>query len=136
MRIVGLIGILAILFSCNKKVVFEEYKMIQKQQWHTDSLVIFNYIIEDTIIPHKVVLKIRHGVEYEYQNLFLFIQSQEEKDTIEIIIADKRGKWIGTGVGDLREIEINLENKKIYPNKQKQKMIIEQAMRYGARLIN
>ena len=125
--------IIAITFiSCNKTTVFEEYKGFKNQQWNTDSLVKFKYLITDTITPHKLILKIRHSIDYEFQNLFLFIYSESSKDTIELLIADNRGKWLGNGIGDIREVEIIIENKKIYKHKEHQSLTIEQAMRYGS----
>ena len=62
----------------------------------------------------------------------MFIYSKEEKDTIEVLISDKKGKWLGTGIGDVREIEVKFKDKKIYQNKEIQNLRIEQAMRYGS----
>ena len=122
-----------IFLSCNQPTVFEEYKTFQNQEWNADSIVKFEYFINDTIIKHKAILKIRHGVGYEFQNLFLFVYSNLSKDTLELLITDKKGKWTGNGVGDIREIEIILENEKTYKNKEKQTFMIEQAMRYGSK---
>jgi len=126
-----LIIITLLFFSCNTDTVFEDYKNFPNQEWHTDSLVKFEYFVEDTIKKHKIILKIRHTVDYEFQNLFLFFYSNFSKDTIELLITDKQGKWIGNGVGDIREVEIIFEDEKSYIKKEKQTFMIEQAMRYG-----
>ena len=127
-----LIGIIFMFISCDNSIVFEKYKSFQNQEWNTDSLVKFEYFINDTITKHKCILKIRHSVDYDFQNLFLFIYSDLSKDTTELLLADKKGKWIGNGVGDIREVEIILENEKVYTNKGKHTFMIEQAMRYGS----
>ena len=93
----------------------------------------FEYFITDSIIKHKCILKIRHTVEYEFQNLYLFISSESNKDTIEVLMAEKNGRWVGKGIGNIREVEIILNTNKIYNNKGEQKIIIEQAMRHGSR---
>ena len=132
MRTLVLISITLTFFSCNPTTVFDGDKSFKNQEWNTDSLVTFDYFINDTITKHKLILKIRHSVDYEFQNLFLFIYSGSSKDTIELLIADNRGKWLGNGVGDIREVEIVIENEKIYNKKENQTITIEQAMRYGS----
>ncbi|MDC0204863.1 gliding motility lipoprotein GldH [Flavobacteriales bacterium] len=127
-----LISTIFMFVSCDNSIVFEKYKSFQNQEWNADSLVKFEYFINDTISKHKCSLKIRNSVDYKFQNLFLFIYSDLSKDTVELLLADKKGKWIGNGVGDIREVEIILENEKVYTNKGKHTFMIEQAMRYGS----
>jgi len=126
-----LISIVLTFLSCNQTTVFEGYKSFKNQEWNTDSLVKFDYFINDTITKHKLILKIRHSVDYEFQNLFLFIYSGSSKDTVELLIADNKGKWLGKGIGDIREVEIVIENEKTYNKKENQTFTIEQATRYG-----
>jgi hypothetical protein len=53
------------------------------------------------------------------------------RDTVEIILADKNGKWLGRGVSDLREFDFLLEKGKYFSKNEKDILFIEQAMRYG-----
>ena len=46
------------------------------------------------------------------------------------MLADKRGKWYGKGVGDIREVSVIIERIK-FNNKKEIKYVLEQAMRYG-----
>ena len=132
MKNLFLIGTIVIFISCDNSIVFEKYKSFENQEWNTDSLVSFDYTITDTISKYKRVLNVRHSVEYEYQNLFLFITSDYSRDTIELLLADKSGKWLGSGIGDIREIKTLLATEKVYPKKENKTIKIEQAMRYGA----
>lgn len=127
-----LIIIIGLLISCKNPNVFEEYESFENQQWNTDSLLSFDYIVRDTISAHRLTLKVRHCVEYEYQNLILFVSSDFSRDTVELLLADKKGKWIGRGIGNIRETEIILEKGKIFSKKEKKTIKIEQAMRYGS----
>ena len=131
MRNLFLIGTIVIFISCDNSIVFEKYKSFENQEWNTDSLLSFDYTITDTISTYKLVLNVRHSVEYEYQNLFLFVNSDSSRDTIELLLADKSGKWLGSGVGDIREIETLLAEGKSYSKKENKTIKIEQAMRYG-----
>jgi len=132
MRNLFLIGTIVIFISCDNSIVFEKYKSFENQEWNTDSLVSFDYTITDTISTYKLVLNVRHGVEYEYQNLFLFVKSDSSADTIELLLADKSGKWLGSGIGDIREIKSLFAVEKMYLKKDNNTIKIEQAMRYGS----
>ena len=132
MRNLFLIGTIVIFISCDNSIVFEKYKSFENQEWNTDSLVSFDYTITDTISTYKLVLNVRHGVEYEYQNLFLFVKSDSSTDTIELLLADKSGKWLGSGIGDIREIKSLFAVEKMYLKKDNNTIKIEQAMRYGS----
>ena len=132
MRNLLLIATIVIFVSCDNSTVFEKYKSFENQEWNTDSLVSFDYTITDTISTYKLVLNVRHGVEYEYQNLFLFINYNSSRDTIELLLADKSGKWIGSGIGDIREVKTIFSMGKTYSKKENNTIKIEQAMRYGS----
>ena len=83
-------------------------------------------------MSYDLILSVRHSVDYDYQNLFLFVES-ETKDTIEIMLADKAGKWYGTGISDIREFKQTIRVKKRFSSKGPHLLKIEQAMRYGER---
>jgi gliding motility-associated lipoprotein GldH len=119
------------LLSCNSNAVFEDYKSFENHSWNADSLVVFNFAITDTISRNQVVIKVRHTVNYEFQNLFLFVKA-EQTDTVELMLADKSGEWLGKGIGDIREVEFIYQNEKIFHKQGKYTLELEQAMRYGA----
>ena len=90
----------------------------------------FKYTISDTTIKYDLSLKIRHTIDYEFQNLFFFLEDIK-KDTIEIILASKNGKWLGSGISDVREVEYVFDKNRIFSKKGEYKIRVEQAMRYG-----
>lgn len=121
-----------IAISCNTNIVYEDYKTFENQIWNTDSSVVFNHSFIDTICNYQFVIKVRHTTDYEFQNLFLFIKT-EEKDTLELMLANKEGAWLGRGIGDVREMEFLYRKNKKIPKKGDFIFEIEQAMRYGKR---
>ena len=129
-RTLALIGIIVMFISCDSSVVFEEYKSFENQNWNTDSAAFFNYTITDTTSFNTVKIKLRHTVEYEFQNLFLFIET-DVIDTVELMLANKEGMWLGSGIGDVREFEFEYQNAKLFSKKGNYSFKIEQAMRYG-----
>ena len=130
MRILVLICTIITFISCDNSIVFEEYKIFENQNWNTDSVALFNYTVIDTAIQKKIKIKLRHTVDYEFQNLFLFIET-DFIDTVELMLANKQGMWLGNGVGDVREFEFEYKQSKLFSNKSDVSFKIEQAMRYG-----
>ena len=125
--------------SCDNSIVFEEYKSFENQKWNTDSAAFFNYVISDTTSlnsindttsKNKIKIKLRHTVDYEFQNLFIFIKT-DVIDTVELMLANKEGMWLGNGIGDVREFEFEYNNANLFSKKGNYPFQIEQAMRYG-----
>ena len=130
MRNLALVITIVMFISCDSSIVFEEYKSFENQKWNTDSAAFFNYSITDTTSINTVKIKLRHTVEYEFQNLFLFIEA-DVIDTVELMLANKEGMWLGSGIGDVREFEFEYQNAKLFSKKGNYYFKIEQAMRYG-----
>jgi len=92
--------------SCDSNQVYERNKEISDFTWHKDSIVKFEVQIQDTINPHNIFVNVRNTSQYQMQNLFLFITTTSPhgatlRDTFECYLADERGKWTGTGWGDI-----------------------------------
>ena len=123
--------ILAIsLISCDN-TVYKNYYSFENESWNSDSLKSFDFEIMDTLATYSLSLNFRHSIDYEYQNLFVFV-SGEVNDTIELMLADKNGKWKGSGISDVREFTHSLKKDRTFSKKGKHSINIEQAMRYGA----
>jgi len=106
--------ILTLLFaSCNRSVVYEEYYDIPEGGWHQNDPVRFSVSLDDTLNTFDLIFHIRHNVEYNYRNLWVFADidypdGTSTRDTVEFIIGDRSGNWLGEGVGKIREDNILL----------------------------
>jgi len=81
-----------------------------KNGWHQDSIVQFTVPVKDTSMQYFVSMKIRHNADYAYENVYLFrtISSAsgiEYQDTVDLILADETGKWLGEGVGEVKTMQ-------------------------------
>ena len=130
MRTLVLISTIVMFISCDNHIVFDDYKTFEHQTWNADSSIVFSYSASDTISKNQIVIKVRHTTDYEFQNLFLFVKA-EKIDTLELLLANKEGKWLGKGVGDVREVELVYVKDKVFPKKGEFTFEIEQAVRYG-----
>jgi len=126
----GIFIFAVVVFSCNNNIVFDDYKAFENQTWNADSIIVLDYSVIDTISQNRLIIKVRHTIDYEFQNLFLFIKA-EKTDTLELLLANKEGKWLGKGIGDVREVEVVYRKDKVFPKKGNITFEIEQAMRYG-----
>lgn len=107
MRFLLIIPILVIiLVSCDENRVYEEIVSIKNETWNFKDSLHFDVNISDTVNPFNVLINIRNAGSYQYSNIFLFITTHAPngisvKDTFEIALADKSGKWFGSGTGNL-----------------------------------
>jgi gliding motility-associated lipoprotein GldH len=113
MNKVGII-ILGLLFlvSCNNNTVFQENVKLPENGWNKDSVIIFQYYVTDTAGVYDIVTDIRNEGSYRYQNFWLFINSISPdsliyKDTLECVLTDNYGKWLGKGSGSLYHLPVS-----------------------------
>ena len=131
MKVVLNILFFVVLVSCSNKQKTEQYHSFNENTWNTDSIVLFDIHNKDSISPHNIVLTVRHSTEYKFQNLYVFTNFQGALDTTELMLSEKNGKWLGTGFGDIRELDFVLMTNVFFDNNSENKISIEQAMRYG-----
>jgi gliding motility-associated lipoprotein GldH len=121
---------LLLLVCCNTKTE-SSYNVFEEDSWHADSIITLNHDVVDSITKHNLYLKIRHTTDFEYQNIFLFVCFQEKRDTIEVTLSEKNGKWLGRGFGDIKEVEYCFAKEITFNSKKTSIVTVEQAMRYG-----
>ena len=130
MRIIFVFLSLLLLVCCNTNTE-SSYSVFEEDSWHTDSIITLSHSVVDTITKQNLYLKIRHTTDFEYQNIFLFVDVQDKRDTIEVTLSEKNGKWLGSGFGDIKEVECCFAKEIIFNSKKTSNVTVEQAMRYG-----
>jgi len=120
-----------LLFSCDKKRVFDEYKSVGNA-WHKDSIVTFNLPELDSTKRYNLFVNLRDNNNYQYNNLFLIVSLElpngfTKVDTLEYQMADPDGTLLGDGFSDIKESKLFYkENVKF---RGKYKVHIKQAVR-------
>jgi gliding motility-associated lipoprotein GldH len=133
--VIFLFTLTAILFvSCDPNRVFEKNIRIPDGIWDRNNQVRFEVIIEDTITPHNLYINVRNTGMYPVSNLYLFITTTAPsghtiKDTVQVILADERGKWLGKGLGDIWDNQRLYKEQVRFAQKGKYIFEYEQAMR-------
>lgn len=126
--------ILFFLAGCSKGVVFDNNKSIESDVWKSDQVIRFDVPVEDTVHIYKFYLNLRNTTSYRYANIFLFIDStfpdgKQARDTVECILADPSGKWLGKGISNIRDNQVLLRRGLRFPQKGNYIFEFEQAMR-------
>ncbi len=127
-------GIFVVLNACNHNLVFEKYETIENHEWDKDSVLVFDIPVRDTFSNHNLYVNVRSDVNYNYSNLWLFINIEQPngellKEKYEITLADPSGKWLGTGFGGLKTREVIFRNNVFFPMSGDYKVTIQQGMR-------
>jgi gliding motility-associated lipoprotein GldH len=91
-----------ILVSCDIRRVYDTYKKLPDNEWHIDSLQLFSFNITNTSQNHNLYFNIRNDRSYGFSNLWLFVkiippEGEVITDTIQVLLADPAGKWLGKG---------------------------------------
>ena len=94
---------IVLFVSCERKTVFMEEREIKNAVWYQDSALVFNVRVTDTLYPCKIDFTVDNNDDYSYSNLYLFANvkfpgGKTIRDTVELILADGRGKWTGKGL--------------------------------------
>ena len=130
MRIIFSFFSLLLFASCNTNVN-SSYNIFEEDSWHADSIITLRHGIVDSVTKHNLHLKVRHNTDFEYQNIFLFVSFKEKRDTIEVLLSEKSGKWLGRGFGDIKEVDYCFAKNITLNSKKSSSITVEQAMRYG-----
>lgn len=122
------------LASCDPNRVYEKFQEIPGEVWNRFQTLHFDVDIVDTVNTHNVFIDVRNTGKYQYANLFLFVtvtspRGLTVRDTVELILSDPKGTWLGSGVGDIHEIQRPYKMNIRFPVKGRYTFEFEQAMR-------
>jgi gliding motility-associated lipoprotein GldH len=130
-----LVVVCALIFSsCNKNVIFTEYRKFDKEEWYAKNKAEFDVDIKDNTSLNNISLMIRHADAYPYSNIFLFVETtypdgKKLTDTMEVIMANGKGEWLGSGAGDIFDLKVPIKRNVKFPMTGKYKFSFQQAMR-------
>lgn len=129
-----LIGISMLMVSCDSSVIFEENIKIENNEWSSEKPLVFLANIQDTTVGHNVYINLRNASHYPFSNIFIFMNTtlpngQLDRDTLEIMLASKDGKWLGDGLGDIWDNRILFKRNVSFPMPGEYRFELIQAMR-------
>lgn len=121
-------------FSCNSIVLSSQITKIPEEGWDEKNKFNFTVDVTDNKVYYNVFLNVRHADSYPFSNLFVFLTTTNPSgkvtiDTLECILANKKGEWQGDGTGDIWDNKILLKQNLIFPQTGKYTFTFQQGMR-------
>ena len=111
--------IFILLFSCEseKKHLYS----FPDSSWNSQQIVKFDITTDDSTQVRISNISIRHNTSYEYQNIIFFLHHFYKEniistDTIELLLAEDNGRWMGKGKSNIREFLTTILIPKTYQN--------------------
>ena len=127
---VCILSAIAVCFtSCRNDIVYSQFCSIPSENWSVDEMAQFDYEIADTTASYRMLIFVRHTERYPYQNMWLFVEDETLRDTIEFYLADDRGQWLGDKHHGFIEMPVLYEAERRFPHAGTYHMTIQHAMR-------
>lgn len=120
--------------ACNEHLTYSEYKPIKNAEWSSLDSIGFELSEVDSIQPYNVFIHVRNNNNYEFSNLFLIAELESPggntlKDTLEYVMAEPNGQWLGKGLGSIKENKLWYKENIVFKDSGVYKITITHAMR-------
>jgi len=118
----ALLCLVLVFAGCDKKIIYTDFVKIPGESWTIDNVISFSPFITDTSAVNNVLITIRTGAEYPFQNIWLFVSTYSPSgktitDTIEYMLADAKGNRAGRGFGNIKETDLIFRKGVYFPEK-------------------
>ncbi len=122
------------LGACDQNVILSETASIEAGKWAFEDTYAMETELSDTLAPMNFFILVRHGSNYKYQNLILYFKTYYPNntyrvDTVDCPLAEKSGRWFGSGLGDLLDNQIMFKRNLQLPQAGNYKFELQHAMR-------
>lgn len=123
----------AVSISCSE--TGEIYMTSVDNVWDKKDAKVLKFEVSSAQIPKNIIFVVRNNNEYPYSNLFLISSIRGVKnevleiDTLQYILAKPNGEWLGSGMGNIKEIYLQYKNNYQFPTNGKYQVEVKQGMR-------
>lgn len=114
-RNICLIFLLWLYASCTNQIVYHSYEHFPKEGWRKNDTICLDLHITDSLPGQaEIIFLIRNQTDYLYRDFHVTIQhnlpdtTQWKYYNLDFILADKEGRWSGSGIGGLYESSVSL----------------------------
>jgi len=131
-KLICILMVLLLQYSCKQPQT--SLHGFNKNSWDFRDSVVFYFDIIDTSETKSVSFFLRNTLDYPYRNLFLLLETQHKsdvakKDTVQYLISNKYGQWLGRGMGKMRDNYFILNENMLFRDSGNYKMIVRHGMR-------
>lgn len=112
--------VLLLVTACAENMLFSEYQAVDGRGWDKNDVKEFAFTATDSAEAHHVYIQVRNDDSFPFSNLFLiteltFPDGLQLRDTLEYTMADATGKWLGAGVGSIKENKLWYKENVVFP---------------------
>lgn len=127
---------LGIIFlnSCGDLPISSSSIEIDHNGWNSIDNASFDWDVIDLDLKYDAFIDIRHNSDYPYSNLYLFLDftfpnGNQRRDTLACVLADERGRWFGSGIGDIIDHRVSFQENFEFPINGKYRLKVAHGMR-------
>lgn len=133
-KLLAAVLLLVVATACNRNVRYSENYRIDQGRWSMYDQAKYACSIDDTLKTYNIGLSLRTSTDYPYRNIYLFVLTTFPSgtvitDTLQAMITDEKGRWLGRGAGDIRELTIPFKSNVYFPEKGEYHFRVIQGMR-------
>ena len=93
---------ITVFSACKRNIVYEQEYKFKGGTWNYKDTVVFTFPADTGF--YDIYFNIKHLTNYPYKNLWLFVHivapnGLQEIDTVNVFLADDKGRWLGEGMG-------------------------------------
>ncbi len=121
-QVIPIIAVLvsSVLLSCSSNTVFDQNQEINANGWAISDTISFDFDVANESEFYNLFLNFRNDNSYPYRNIYLFVKitapnNKYSMDTVQCLLADKEGKWMGKSAGHLWNNVIMYKEKIQFP---------------------
>ena len=95
------------IMGCTSPAIVEDYVAVDPDGWNRDEPAVIRFDLSEQGVPVNMGIYVRNNAMYPFRNLYLFTEltapnGKVARDTVNCILANSRGEWIGSGMGSLK----------------------------------
>jgi gliding motility-associated lipoprotein GldH len=118
--IVAVMLLAAAATACNHGIQYSENQRIGEGGWNMYDPAKFACNVDDSVMTYDIRLSLRTTTDYPYRNIYLFMVTTFPSgtlvtDTLQAMVADEKGRWLGKGTGNIRELTVPFKSNVWFP---------------------
>ncbi len=126
--------LLHMLTACSNELKYQKQIPFSQQGMSINDTLDFDFVIDNPKETFNLILNLEYLKTYPYQNIFFFVdvlgpQDLHHRDTIECILANPSGQWLGEVSGDMVHQDLMYRYYTHFPTKGEYKIRVQHAMR-------
>jgi len=106
--------------ACNRGIQYSENHRIEEGRWNMHDPAKYSCTVDDTVMTYDIGLSLRTTTDYPYRNIYIFMvttfpSGTSVTDTLHAMVTDEKGRWLGKGTGNIRELTVPFKSKVWFP---------------------